>query len=1689
MGKIQDTDDKKKKRPRRGTNTSDGSTTGDVLELIREHQRGSTDEEIKAAAKTGQTPMAPGETTTRRRPPRKTRSTPVTAREAELMRTSTTARRRRRPTTSGRPSVRTSTSTATRSSTTSIAPRNGERQQRRIRPLNRTRTDPPQRPPKRTLSRNSRRTRRDSDDSGDLDAEVLYAIAQAQNSSSKDAPSSSRNDRDEKLQAKTRQFDAAKGETNKKSAAPKKTTGPLYPTIIPENDKGNLVAAEDLVPLYPSQRDAALKKEPRAVRPTTNNAVVGAARTKTDLNNNKPIGKRRLYPSVPDNESDNLSAADKIVPLPASKEKVAYKKQTQKATNPGAVGVGVATSKSVDRQTGPATTVADSESNNLRGSADSEQSGDEVDRFEDDDLLDEDEDEFDDEDEAEYDEEEDESGRPGAYSEAPGGHTTRNVAIRPSIINRGRSNTLHTEHSNSTLDFMEEDEASWDDEDSSMMEDDDEDNPPGGDYLVQATLVEDDSLRREPSRDSADMAPLIVAAQPASSSLENLLKSKRVLGCGLLALLIVAGCITVGVVCGTGNCSSASVDRDGPPQSPFIAVPSDPPKDPSTATVFPRNDTTTPPTADTSSPSSPPTAQSSSAPSAILDVLEGLNLPEYTRNALTNPSSPQAQAYDWLREDAATYGKERLLQRFALATLYYGTQGDNWNAKDGWLSHSESECSWWMGQPASRLQKTCDDSSNLKHLVLEQNELAGSLPPEVGLLSSLEFFDLSGNALSGELPVWDSQSGDTTLRTRVPATMIEYRLARNRFYSTIPTEIGLLTSLQSIDLQLNFLLGSIPPELENLSDLKFFSVSTNPELTGTMPSSLCSIENLHFECSNDLCGCQCEFCNSETESPTETQSPTEVESSLSFDWDFADFLALPQYTRDALQNRSSPQFRAHEWVKEDYNAVPYGAEELLQRFVLATLFYSTGGENWRENDGWMSHQVNECSWWMGSAGVMNDRWIPEEVCDQSRSFKMLGLTENGLVGTVPQEVSLLSSLEHIYLSGNQLTGPLPIWESQSSLPFLQTMYLSGNQLASTIPSEVRHLTSLQHLDLSSNKLSGQPPLEIAELSNLLEVILGENADLSGTIPEEACNVVLFDCSSKLCGCDCPCTPSVPMEPASEPASAPIASVDSLELPQYTRDALQNTASPQSKAYEWLKDDFDIAGIYDADRLLQRFALATLFYSAGGESWDHRGGWLSSDNECTWWMGSKSVGYWPAEVCDESSSYVIMVLIENGLVGTIPQEISLLSSLEQMHLEDNQLSGRVPVWESQQPILGALYLARNAFSSTIPTEIGLQSSLSFLDVSANQLTGAVPREIGNLRDPVEVNLLQNDGLYGTIPASLCGIPSLKVGCSDILCGCTCPPCVASSMDSMPSVSSPPSAGPVAPIPSLSNDSPQETSYECFGTKDDLDIALDSDYADTSGDIYNSYGPIENWCFKANVNNFTALFLNRRLTHDINAWDVSSVREMDYMFWNGEYTGSLSSWHVARVTSMSGLFWNTSSFTDDLSSWDVSKVKWMTQIFADNFAFVGDVSTWKTSNVFFMASAFAGGTFNSDISQWDVSSADSFNVLFAGNPAFNQDLSSWDVQRVTDFSLTFDGATAFNSDISGWDVSSGMDFFNMFSSAFEFNQNLCGWKINAEANVTEMFSMSSCESEAPPDLLADPKGPLCAECEAGNIFDNG
>ena len=86
----------------------------------------------------------------------------------------------------------------------------------------------------------------------------------------------------------------------------------------------------------------------------------------------------------------------------------------------------------------------------------------------------------------------------------------------------------------------------------------------------------------------------------------------------------------------------------------------------------------------------------------------------------------------------------------------------------------------------------------------------------------------------------------------------------------------------------------------------------------------------------------------------------------------------------------------------------------------------------------------------------------------------------------------------------------------------------------------------------------------------------------------------------------------------------------------------------------------------------------------------------------------------------------------------------------------------------------------------------------------------------------------------------------------------------------------------------------------------------------------------------ITDMDGIFEGSNFNGDISNWDVSNVKDMEWMFGNSEFTGEngdISNWDVSNVKIMNCMFYK-SKFDGDISKWNVSKVINMNHMFYES-----------------------------------------------------------------------------------------------------------------------------------------------------------
>ena len=244
-----------------------------------------------------------------------------------------------------------------------------------------------------------------------------------------------------------------------------------------------------------------------------------------------------------------------------------------------------------------------------------------------------------------------------------------------------------------------------------------------------------------------------------------------------------------------------------------------------------------------------------------------------------------------------------------------------------------------------------------------------------------------------------------------------------------------------LDLHVNNLTGSIPPELGALINLTRLEAANN-KLTGPLPLSMTNLRrlsNLDIENSAGLCA--------------------------SADAAFQEWLAtVNTFTGDTCADGVEP-------TAPD--------EDPQERAALMALYDATNGNNWTNSTNWGTDEP--VGHWHGVR------------TDGVGRVLLLELQENNLTGPIPPELGRLSNLRTLDLHSNNLTGSIP--RALGALTNLDRLWVAHNNLTGSIPPELGSLTNLTGLWAAYNNLTGPLPSSMTNLGPLDHLHLENNAGL------------------------------------------------------------------------------------------------------------------------------------------------------------------------------------------------------------------------------------------------------------------------------------------------------------------------------------------------------------------------------------------------------------------------------------------------------------------------------------------------------------------------------------------------------------------------------------------------------------------
>jgi len=344
-------------------------------------------------------------------------------------------------------------------------------------------------------------------------------------------------------------------------------------------------------------------------------------------------------------------------------------------------------------------------------------------------------------------------------------------------------------------------------------------------------------------------------------------------------------------------------------------------------------------------------------------------LPDYTKQSLQLENSPQSKAMDWM-----VYYEDIELYTLPRQLQRFALIALYFSIASEDPSH---ETLMWLSglDECEWYDSTCVNNVYTMLSLQSNHTLRGTIVPELALLSSLESLRLDQNALIGVIPITLGQM--TTLK--------EIHLNDNLFRGTIPRQFGNLTNLVEVNFGNNLLSGKIPTEIGSWNKLQTLKLGNN-SLTGLIPSEIGQISQLKYI--------------SVSSNKLEGYLPSEI---------------------GILRNLESVNVERNKFV----GRLPFK---------------------------------------FGKLG----------------SLQFLRLSSNQFSGTLPSYIGLLTSLEELDVSENRFTGIVPT--EAGFLTSLTHLGLNSNSFEHSVPSELGLLINAKSFWLHDNSFTGTIPDDICKLT-------------------------------------------------------------------------------------------------------------------------------------------------------------------------------------------------------------------------------------------------------------------------------------------------------------------------------------------------------------------------------------------------------------------------------------------------------------------------------------------------------------------------------------------------------------------------------------------------------------------------------
>ncbi|PON92184.1 LRR domain containing protein [Trema orientale] len=621
------------------------------------------------------------------------------------------------------------------------------------------------------------------------------------------------------------------------------------------------------------------------------------------------------------------------------------------------------------------------------------------------------------------------------------------------------------------------------------------------------------------------------------------------------------------------------------------------------------------------------------------------------------------------------------------------------------------------------LPESIGNLRNLSKLNLHYCQFNGTLPGSIEKLTQLVYLDLSFNYFVGPIPSFKNFKNITDIL-----------LSYNSFTGEIPSVHceGLL-NLVCIDLQYNFLNGSIPLSLFVIPSLEEILLSNNKFSGRILDFRTASFSKLH---TLDLRG-------NDLEGPFPT-SVFKLESLSVLDLSYNKFngsiqLDTPQglgklFTLDLSYNNWSVNVSGSTGQSTLVSSFPHLQSLALASCKLTEFPYMKNHLRLVHldlSDNQIHGEIPNWIWEIGDGHLnslnlsFNYLKVMQEPYSLPDSLNVLELRQNRLQGNIP---ILPTFAQYVDFSSNGFASSIPA-KIGHNLSFLGFYSLSNNSLTGVIPNAICKASSLQILDFSNNNLSGKVPKCLIKMSRTLVTLNLGNNKFRGSIHNgfpTGCLLKILDLNRNSI------TGKIPKS---------LANCIALEVLDLGHNKMVDKFPCSLKKIKTLRVLVLQSNKFRGKiRCPNTTAIGTwerlqiLDLAHNNLSGEVPGGWLTN---------------WKAMMLeDDGSQAEVINQVEFELGGNMPSFCNTCFTLVAFMMHYFAVTVTVTSKGHEMELVKMLTfytyidLSDNNFQGSIPEELGQFKALHFLNLSNNALVGQIPSSLGSLRQLESLDVSRN-----------------------------------------------------------------------------------------------------------------------------------------------------------------------------------------------------------------------------------------------------------------------------------------------------------------------------------------------------------